>query len=112
MKMIVAMIKPHKLEELKDALEAVGVVGMTVSDVKGHGRQKGQTELYRGSGYTMVFHPKIRVEVVVSDSVASEAVDAIVRACRTEEVGDGKVFVLPVEDAVRIRTGEHGDAAL
>ena len=112
MKKIEAVIKPFKLEEVKEALEEVGVTGMTVSEVKGFGRQKGHTEIYRGSEYTVDFLPKIKIEVVLGDSQVPAAVEAIVKAAKTGKIGDGKVFVVPLEEAVRIRTDEHGEAAL
>jgi nitrogen regulatory protein P-II 1 len=112
MKKIEAIIKPFKLEEVKDALSSVGVEGMTVSEVKGFGRQKGHTEIYRGSEYTVDFLPKIRIELVVADDRVEAAVAAIIRGAQTGKIGDGKVFVLPVEQAVRIRTGESGDQAV
>ena len=112
MKLIKAIIKPFKLEDVKDALSELGIEGMTVSEVKGFGRQKGHTEIYRGSEYTVDFLPKVKVEIVVADDQASKAVSAIVDAAKTGKIGDGKVFVIPVEDAIRIRTAEHGDDAL
>lgn len=112
MKKIEAIIKPFKLEEVKDALAQVGIEGMTVSEVKGFGRQKGHTEIYRGSEYTVDFLPKIKVEIVVADSAADEAVTAIVAAAKTGKIGDGKVFVSQVEMAVRIRTDERGEQAV
>jgi nitrogen regulatory protein P-II 1 len=112
MKKIEAIIKPFKLEEVKDALSSVGVEGMTVSEVKGFGRQKGHTEIYRGSEYTVDFLPKIRIELVLADDRVEAAVAAIIRGAKTGKIGDGKVFVLPVEQAVRIRTGESGDQAV
>ena len=112
MKKIEAIIKPFKLEEVKEALGALGLEGMTVIEVKGFGRQKGQTEIYRGSEYVVDFLPKIKLEVVVADSKVEEAVKAIVAAARTGKIGDGKIFVLPVEDAVRIRTSERAEAAV
>jgi nitrogen regulatory protein PII len=112
MKKLEAIIKPFKLEEVKEALAGVGVEGMTVSEVKGFGRQKGHTEIYRGSEYTVDFLPKIKVEVVLSDSQVSAAINAIVKAARTGKIGDGKVFVSPIEDAVRIRTEEKGEEAV
>ena len=112
MKKIEAIIKPYKLDEVKDALTAMGVIGMTVSEVRGFGRQKGHTELYRGSEYTIDFLPKIRVELVVPDGLADKVVDTITSAARTGSIGDGKVFIQPVETAVRIRTGERDEAAL
>ena len=112
MKKIEAIIKPYKLDEVKDALTAMGVIGMTVSEVRGFGRQKGHTELYRGSEYTIDFLPKIRIELVVPDGLADKVVDTITSAARTGSIGDGKVFIQPVETAVRIRTGERDEAAL
>jgi nitrogen regulatory protein P-II 1 len=112
MKKIEAIIKPFKLEEVKEALAAVGVQGLTVSEVKGFGRQKGHTEIYRGSEYTVDFLPKIKIEVVLSDAIEKQAVEAIVRAAKTGKIGDGKVFVIAVETAVRIRTEEAGEEAL
>ena len=112
MKKIEAIIKPFKLEEVKDALGEVGIEGMTVSEVKGFGRQKGHTEIYRGSEYTVDFLPKIKIEVVLADAMVTPAVDAIVKAARTGKIGDGKVFVAPIENAVRIRTEETGEAAV
>src|ERR1700720_2494664 len=106
MKKIEAIIKPFKLEEVKDALGEIGIEGMTVSEVKGFGRQKGPTEIYRGSEYTVDFLPKIKLEIVVSDAQASPAVDAIIKAAKTGKIGDGKVFVSNVEQAIRIRTEE------
>jgi nitrogen regulatory protein PII len=112
MKKIEAIIKPFKLEEVKDALAEMGVEGMTVSEVKGFGRQKGHTEIYRGSEYTVDFLPKVKIEVVTTDDIAAKAVECIVAAAKTGKIGDGKVFVLPVEHAVRIRTEETGDKAV
>jgi len=112
MKKIEAIIKPFKLEEVKEALAEVGVEGMTVSEVKGFGRQKGHTEIYRGSEYTVDFLPKIKVEVVLGDAEVSAAVAAIVKAAKTGKIGDGKVFVSSIEDAVRIRTEEKGEQAV
>jgi nitrogen regulatory protein P-II 1 len=112
MKAIVAVIKPFKLEDTKDALEAIGVQGMTVTDARGFGRQKGHTEVYRGAEYQVDFTPKTRIEVVVDDDMVDEAVKAIVTSAQTESIGDGKVWVLPVEQIVRIRTGEKGADAL
>jgi len=111
MKLIVALIKPFKLDEVKNALTALGIHGMTVTDVKGHGRQKGHTEVYRGSEYRVDFLPKVRVEVAVPADLAGQAVDAIVKAARTGKIGDGKVFVLPLGGIVRIRTDERGETA-
>lgn len=112
MKKIDAIIKPFKLEEVKEALADIGVAGLTVTEVKGFGRQKGHTEIYRGSEYTVDFLPKIKVEVVVSDHLVTAAVDAIVKAAKTGKIGDGKVFVSPIENAIRIRTEEKGDQAV
>lgn len=112
MKLIIAIFKPFKLEEVKTALAALGVEGMTVTEVKGFGRQKGHTEIFRGSEYIVDFLPKVRIEVVLVDELADRAVEAIVGAARTGKIGDGKVFVVPVEQAVRIRTDERGEAAI
>src|SRR4051794_14844273 len=109
MKKIEAIIKPFKLEEVKDALAELGVEGMTVSEVKGFGRQKGHTEIYRGSEYTVDFLPKIKIEVVVTDALVESAAGAIVKAAKTGKIGDGKVFISPISDAIRIRTEETGD---
>ena len=112
MKKIEAIIKPFKLEEVKEALSDLGIEGMTVSEVKGFGRQKGHTEIYRGSEYTVDFLPKIKVEVVLADGQVAPAVDAIVKAAKTGKIGDGKVFVCSIENAVRIRTEETGEQAV
>ena len=112
MKLIMAIVKPFKLDDVREALVAAGVEGLTVSEVKGYGRQKGQTEIYRGAEYQVNFLPKVQLEVVVEDSTVSKAVDAIKQAAGTGKIGDGKIFVLNVEEAVRIRTGETGAAAL
>ncbi len=112
MKLIKAIIKPFKLEEVKDALSEVGVEGMTVTEVKGFGRQKGHTEIYRGSEYTVDFLPKVMVETVVDDEDVDKASEAIVKAAKTGKIGDGKVFIIPVENAIRIRTDESGTEAL
>jgi nitrogen regulatory protein PII len=112
MKLITAIIKPFKLEAVKEALTTVGVEGMTVSEVKGFGRQKGHTEVYRGSEYTVDFLPKVKLEVVVGDDIKDKVVAAIVNAAKTGKIGDGKVFISPVDDVIRIRTDEHGDAAI
>ena len=112
MKKIEAIIKPFKLEEVKDALGDVGVEGMTVTEVKGFGRQKGHTEIYRGSEYTVDFLPKIKVEIVVADSAQEPVVAAILKAAKTGKIGDGKIFVTPVENAIRIRTDEKGEKAV
>jgi nitrogen regulatory protein P-II 1 len=112
MKKIEAIIKPFKLEEVKDALSELGIEGMTVSEVKGFGRQKGHTEIYRGSEYTVDFLPKIKLDIVLVDSLVDNAVAAIVKAAKTGKIGDGKIFVSPVEEAVRIRTDETGEKAV
>ena len=112
MKKIEAIIKPFKLEEVKDALAEIGIEGLTVSEVKGFGRQKGHTEIYRGSEYTVDFLPKIKIETVVADNLKDAAVAAIVKAAKTGKIGDGKVFISAIEEAVRIRTDERGDNAV
>ena len=112
MKFIVAIVKPPKLEDVREALTGVGVEGLTVSEVKGYGRQKGQTEIYRGAEYQVSFVPKIKVEIAVEDSMADNAVDAIRQAANTEKIGDGKIFVFDLGEALRIRTGETGSSAL
>ena len=112
MKKIDAIIKPFKLADVKDALTEIGVTGMTVTEVKGFGRQKGHTEIYRGSEYTVDFLPKVKVEVVMADDLIDKAVNVVVAAAKTGKIGDGKVFVLPVEHAVRIRTEEIGEKAV
>lgn len=112
MKKIEAIIKPFKLEDVKEALSEVGIQGMTVTEVKGFGRQKGHTEIYRGSEYTVDFLPKVKIEVVVGDDKSDAVVDAIVKTANTGKIGDGKVFVSPVEEAIRIRTGETGSEAV
>lgn len=112
MKQVTAIIKPFKLDEVREALADVGVNGLTVTEVKGFGRQKGHTELYRGAEYVVDFLPKIRVEMVVADEAVDRVIEAIVRAARTGKIGDGKIFVTSVEQAIRIRTSESGDAAL
>lgn len=112
MKQVTAIIKPFKLDEVREALAEVGVNGLTVTEVKGFGRQKGHTELYRGAEYVVDFLPKIRVEMVVADDAVDRVIEAIVRAARTGKIGDGKIFVTAVEQAIRIRTSESGDAAL
>lgn len=112
MKLIKSIIKPFKLEDVKEALSEIGVEGMTVLEAKGFGRQKGHTEIYRGSEYTIDFLPKVVIEIVVSDDLCDKVIDAISKAAKTEKIGDGKIFVLPVEQAVRIRTGEQGEEAL
>jgi nitrogen regulatory protein P-II 1 len=112
MKKIEAIIKPFKLDEVKEALTGAGIVGMTVSEVRGFGRQKGHTEMYRGGEYTVDFLPKLKIEVIVSSDRVAKVVELIAAAAKTGSIGDGKVFVSPVEDAVRIRTGEHGPSAI
>ena len=112
MKKIEAVIKPFKLEEVKDALAEVGIEGMTVTEVKGFGRQKGHTEIYRGSEYTVDFLPKVKIEIAIDDDAVAKVVDTIIESAKTGKIGDGKVFVLPIEEAVRIRTGEKGNEAL
>ncbi len=112
MKKIEAIIKPFKMEDVKDALAEIGIQGMTVAEVKGFGRQKGHTEIYRGSEYTVEFLPKVKFDIVVEDGMVQKAVDTIVQSAKTGKIGDGKVFVLPLEDAIRIRTEERGDEAI
>jgi nitrogen regulatory protein PII len=112
MKKIEAIIKPFRLEEVKEALSGLGIEGMTVTEVKGFGRQKGHTEIYRGSEYTVDFLPKIKIEVVLADERVKEAVDAIIKGAKTGKIGDGKVFITGIENAVRIRTGETGEQAV
>ncbi len=112
MKYIIAIIKPFKLEEVREALGALGVQGITVTEVKGHGRQKGHTEFYRGAEYAVSFIPKVKLEVAVDSAQADQVVEAIQTAGQTGQIGDGKIFVLPLEQAVRVRTGETGSAAL
>jgi nitrogen regulatory protein P-II 1 len=112
MKKVEAIIKPFKLDEVKEALSSVGVQGLTVSEVKGFGRQKGHTELYRGAEYVVDFLPKVKLEIIVADEMAAQVVETIERAARTGRIGDGKIFVMPMEEVVRIRTGERGANAL
>jgi nitrogen regulatory protein P-II 1 len=112
MKLVIAIIKPFKLEEVKEALTAIEVEGMTVTEVKGFGRQKGHTEIYRGSEYTVDFLPKVKIEIAVSDDILDKVVSTIAKAAKTGKIGDGKIFVLPVEDVLRIRTDERGEAAV
>ncbi|WP_374335762.1 P-II family nitrogen regulator [Methyloversatilis sp.] len=112
MKKIEAVIKPFKLDEVREGLSEVGVTGLTVTEVKGFGRQKGHTELYRGAEYVVDFLPKIKIEVIVADDAVDPAVEAIIKAARTGKIGDGKIFVTSVEQVVRIRTGESGDSAI
>ena len=112
MKLIAAIIKPFKLDEVREALSDVGVQGITVTEVKGFGRQKGHTELYRGAEYVVDFLPKVKIEVVLDDELVDAAIEAIISAAKTDKIGDGKIFVSPVEQAIRIRTGESGSDAL
>ena len=112
MKMVMAVIKPFKLDDVREALAEAGVAGITATEVKGFGRQKGHTELYRGAEYVVDFLPKVKIEVVLTDDMVDQAVAAIVAAARTDKIGDGKIFVTPVEQAIRIRTGETGGEAL
>ena len=112
MKKIEAVIKPFKLDEVKDALNEIGIQGMTVTEVKGFGRQKGHTELYRGAEYVVDFIPKIKLEIVISDELASKVVDAIEKSAKTGKIGDGKIFIYSIEDVIRIRTGERGETAV
>jgi len=112
MKKIEAIIKPFKLEEIKDALNAIGVQGMTITEVKGYGRQKGHKEIYRGAEYMVDFIPKTKMEIVVDDEIVDKAISAIMTAANTNTIGDGKIFVLPVEQAIRVRTGEKGVEAI
>lgn len=112
MKKIEAIVKPFKLDEVKDALNEIGIQGMTVTEVKGFGRQKGHTELYRGAEYVIDFIPKIKIEIVTSDSLARKVVETIEKVAKTGKIGDGKIFVCPIDDIIRIRTGERGEAAV
>jgi nitrogen regulatory protein PII len=112
MKLIIAIIKPFKLDEVKEALTAIGIEGMTVTEVKGFGRQKGHKEIYRGSEYTVDFLPKMKIEIAVTDDIYVKVVETIVKAAKTDKIGDGKVFVVPLEEVVRIRTSESGDVAI
>lgn len=112
MKLIIAAIKPFKLEEVREALTAIGVRGMMVTEIKGFGAQSGHTEIYRGAEYAVNFVPKVKLEIVVADSLADEVVDTILKSAKTDKIGDGKIFVLDVNQAVRVRTGESGDDAL
>jgi len=112
MKYVIAIVKPHKLEEVREALAGLGVQGITVTEVKGHGRQLGHTEFYRGAEYQVTFVPKIKIEIAIDESLAERIIEAIKTASQTGQIGDGKIFVLPLEEAVRIRTGETGASAL
>ena len=112
MKMLMAVIKPFKLDEVREALTAIGVEGLTVTEVKGYGRQKGQTEIYRGAEYAVSFLPKVKIEVALADGLVDRAIEAIVSAAKTDKIGDGKIFVFEMTQAMRIRTGETGDQAI
>jgi len=112
MKLITAIIKPFKLEEVKEALSEIGIEGMTVTEVKGFGRQKGHTEIYRGSEYTVDFLPKVKLEIAVADDIVGKTVETIIKAAKTGKIGDGKIFVTPLDEVIRIRTDERGDAAI
>lgn len=112
MKKIEAIVRPFRIDDVREALAEIGVKGMTLTEVKGYGRQKGHTELYRGSEYQIDFLPKIKLEVVVPDRLEAQVVETIIRTAKTGQVGDGKIFVIPVDDAIRVRTGESGEAAL
>jgi len=112
MKKVEAIIKPFKLDEVKESLSSIGVQGLTVSEVKGFGRQKGHTELYRGAEYVVDFLPKVKLEIIVKDELVTQVVDAILKSAKTGRIGDGKIFVLPIDDVVRIRTGERGADAI
>lgn len=112
MKLIIAIIKPFKLEEVKEALAGIGIEGMTVTEVKGFGRQKGHTEIYRGSEYTVDFLPKVKLEIAVPDEIKDKAIETIVRGAKTGKIGDGKIFVVPLEDVIRIRTDERVESAI
>jgi nitrogen regulatory protein P-II 1 len=112
MKKIEAIIQPHKLEDVKEALKGIGIDGMTISEVRGHGRQKGHKEVYRGMEYQVDLLPKVKIEMVISDDRSQEVIQTVVRSARTGKIGDGKVFILPIEDAIRIRTEERGESAI
>jgi nitrogen regulatory protein PII len=112
MKLVVAIVQPHRLEPVREALTAIGIAGMTVTEVRGYGRQRGHTEIYRGAEYTIAFMPKLKLEVALADERVDAAVEAIAKAARTGKIGDGKVFVLELESALRVRTGETGEGAL
>lgn len=112
MKMMTAIIKPFKLDDVRDALQQIGITGMTVEEVKGYGRQKGHTELYRGAEYVVEFQPKVKIQIAISDEQVDPAIDAICKVAATGKIGDGKIFVTPLEQSIRIRTGETGEEAL
>lgn len=112
MKKVEAIIKPFKLDEVKDALNTIGIQGMTVTEVKGFGRQKGHTELYRGAEYVIDFIPKIKIEIIITDSLVQKVVETIEGSAKTGKIGDGKIFIYSIEDVIRIRTGEHGEVAI
>jgi nitrogen regulatory protein P-II 1 len=112
MKLITAIIKPFKLEEVKEALSEIGIEGMTVTEVKGFGRQKGHTEIYRGSEYTVDFLPKVKLEIAIADDIVSKVIETIIKAAKTGKIGDGKIFVTPLDEVIRIRTDERGDSAI
>jgi nitrogen regulatory protein PII len=112
MKLIIAIIKPFKLEEVKNGLAEIGVEGMTVTEVKGFGRQKGHTEVYRGSEYAVDFLPKVKIEIAISDALAGKAIEAITKSAKTGKIGDGKIFMLALDEVIRIRTDEHGETAI
>jgi nitrogen regulatory protein P-II 1 len=112
MKKIEAIIKPFKLEEVKSELQAIGISGMTITEVKGHGRQKGHKEIYRGAEYNVDLIPKIKIEIVVSSEMSAKVVDTLMKSARTGKIGDGKIFIMPIEDVIRIRTGESGEGAI
>jgi nitrogen regulatory protein P-II 1 len=112
MKKIEGIIKPFKLDEVKSELQAIGISGMTITEVKGHGRQKGHKEIYRGAEYTVDLIPKIKIEIVVSSEMSAKVVDILMKSARTGKIGDGKIFIIPIEDVIRIRTGESGNSAL
>ncbi len=112
MKLITAIIKPFKLEEVKEALSEIGIEGMTVTEVKGFGRQKGHTEIYRGSEYTVDFLPKVKLEIAIGDDIVAKTIETIIKAAKTGKIGDGKIFVTPLDEIIRIRTDERGDSAI
>lgn len=112
MKLVVAIIQPHRLDSVREALNAIGVAGMTVTEVRGYGRQRGHTEIYRGAEYTIAFMPKLKIEVALADALVADVIAAVTKGARTGRIGDGKIFVLDLESAMRVRTGEIGDDAL